>query len=60
VSNLFAARIIAQVRLPTFQAVTRAALSTGGRAKAISYVQPSVLDVLAGARPASAMDGCAE
>jgi len=28
--------------------------------KAISYVQPSVFDMLAGASPASAMDGWAE
>ena len=40
--------------------LTRAALSTSGRAKANSYVQPSVFDMLAGASPASAMDGWAE
>ena len=28
--------------------------------KAVSYVQPSVFDMLAGASPASAMDGWAE
>jgi len=31
-----------------------------GAPKAISYVQPSVFDMLAGASPASAMDGWAE
>jgi len=31
-----------------------------GAQKAISYVQPSVFDMLAGASPASAMDGWAE
>ena len=36
------------------------ALSAYGRAKAISYVQPSTLDMLAGASPASAIDGWAE
>lgn len=41
--------------------LTRVALSKCGRAKkAISYVQPSVFDMLAGASPASAMDGWAE
>jgi hypothetical protein len=30
------------------------------RQKAISYVQPSTLDMLAGESPASAMDGWAE
>jgi hypothetical protein len=30
------------------------------RKEAISYVQPSVFDMLAGASPASAMDGWAE
>ena len=30
------------------------------RQEAVSYVQPSVFDMLAGARPASAMDGWAE
>ena len=40
--------------------LTRAAFSTCGRQEAISYVQPSVFDMLAGASPASAMDGWAE
>ena len=43
--------------------ITRAALSTPGAQKQIeanSYVQPSVFDMLAGASPASAMDGWAE
>jgi hypothetical protein len=31
-----------------------------GVKKAISYVQPSVFDMLAGVNPASAMDGWAE
>jgi hypothetical protein len=40
--------------------VTRAAPSTRGAQKAISYVQPAIFDMLAGANPASAMDGWAE
>jgi len=44
----------------THNLLTRAALSTDGREKANAYVQPSVFDMLAGASPASAMDGWAE
>ena len=39
---------------------TRVALIGGGRAKAISYVQPSTLGMLASESLASAMDGWAE
>ena len=40
--------------------LTREAPSTCGAQKQNSYVQPSVFDILAGASPASAMDGWAE
>jgi hypothetical protein len=46
---------------PSQPDLTRAAPSTGGRSKkAMSYVQPSTFDMLAGASPASAMGGWAE
>jgi hypothetical protein len=38
----------------------RSANKPAARQKAISYVQPLGFDILAGARPASAMDGWAE
>jgi hypothetical protein len=48
--------------LPIFRAMgyPRSVNKPAARQKAISYVQPSGFDILAGARPASARDGWAE